>query len=149
MADQERKGGIGLRVSPFAGHTDVGSLLNRAGFNLTTLDVDNIVIHYPNAFELMHDLSAMGESNASSMGIGHLSADTLAAAGSIYQQMYEEETEFGPAVPATFQVVYVIGWAPSDSQPKPLKRGSAQMSMVDIDEFLEKVKDAEIDDTRK
>jgi hypothetical protein len=43
---------------------DLGSLLSRAGFTLTTVDVDEVTVNYPSAIELMEDLRAMGESNA-------------------------------------------------------------------------------------
>lgn len=64
MAEQDREGGISPRVSPMADSRDLGSLLSRAGFTLTTVDVDEVTVNYPSAIELMEDLRAMGESNA-------------------------------------------------------------------------------------
>ena len=64
LAETERDGGISPHVSPMVQHQEIGSLLSRANFTLTTVDVDEITINYPSVFELMSDLRAMGESNA-------------------------------------------------------------------------------------
>lgn len=75
---------------------------------------------------LMEHLQAMGESSAVLTRRAHVSRETFLAAGAIYQELYGEEDG---SVPATFQVVFMIGWAPHASQPLPKRRGSAQMSM--------------------
>ena len=64
LAETERDGGISPHVSPMVQHQDIGSLLSRANFTLTTVDIDEITVNYPSVFELMADLRAMGESNA-------------------------------------------------------------------------------------
>ena len=104
----------------------MSSLLSRAGFNLPAVDVDEVTINYPSIFELIDDLRFMGESNAVSLRRPHLRRDTLVAADAIYRALHGNEDG---TIPATFQVVYAIGWKPSASQPKPLARGSAKTSL--------------------
>lgn len=67
---------------------DIGSLLNRAGFTMLTIDTDEIVIGYPTMFELMWDLKGMAENNAAFNRPIHLNRDTMMAASAIYKEMY-------------------------------------------------------------
>lgn len=129
LAEIEREGGFAAHVSPFAQVRDVGSLLNRAGFTMLTIDTDEISVGYPSIFELMHDLKGMAENNASWIRKPHLHRDTLFAAASIYKELYSNEDG---SVPATFQMIYFIGWKPDPSQPKALERGSGNVSLKDI-----------------
>ncbi|KAG9299949.1 hypothetical protein G9A89_009677 [Geosiphon pyriformis] len=129
LAETEREGGISPRVSPMTDVRDLGSLLSRAGFTLTTVDLDDIVVNYPSMFELMQDLRAMGESNAVLTRRPFLKRDTMLAAAAIYKELYGNPEG---TIPATFQILYVIGWKPDVSQPKPKPRGSAQTSLKEI-----------------
>lgn len=134
LAESERLGGIGTHVSPLADVRDVGNLLNRAGFNLLTVDVDDIIVSYPSTFELIQDLQAMGESNAAlrrEPGLGGLKRETLLANDAIYRELYGDEDG---TVPATFRTIYMIGWKKGEGQAKPLARGSGEINMKD---FLE------------
>ena len=47
--------------------------------------------------------------------------DTFLAIAAIYDKLYAMEDG---TIPAIFQVIYFIGWAPHDSQPNACKRGS-------------------------
>ncbi|KAJ1021855.1 hypothetical protein NDA16_003618 [Ustilago loliicola] len=137
LAEQEREGGISPRISPMADTRDMASLLSRAGFTIPTVDVDEVAVGYPSMYELMHDLRDMGESNAVINRRGQLRRDTMLAAGAIYQAMHgsegggEGEGEKEGAA-ATFQLIYMIGWSPAPTQPKPLKRGSGKSSLKDV-----------------
>lgn len=133
LAELERKGGISPHISPFAQIRDIGSLLNRAGFTMLTIDTDEIGVGYPTMFELMDDLQGMGESNAAYNRPLHLSRETMLAAASIYQNMYGKPE----GVPATFQVIYLVAWKPSPNQPKPLARGSGEVSLKDLGNIIE------------
>lgn len=133
LAEIEREGGFGQHISPFTEMRDVGSLLQRAGLNLTTIDYDEITIDYPSMFELMHDLKGMGENNAAWRRKPVLHRDTMMAAASIYKEMYGNDDG---SIPATFQVLYMIGWKPSDSQAKPLERGSGAVNLKDLDKVI-------------
>ncbi|KAG0370313.1 hypothetical protein BGZ54_006889 [Gamsiella multidivaricata] len=126
LAELDREGGISPRISPMADSRDLGALLSRAGFTLTTVDVDEVTVNYPSAIELMEDLRAMGESNAVINRRGLLKRDTMLAAAAIYKEMYGNPDG---TVPATFQILYMIGWKPSSTQNKPLERGSARHSL--------------------
>lgn len=93
------------------------------------VDADFIQVGYPNAFVLMEHLRAMGENNAVESRGRPPTRESLLAAASIYQNMYGQEDG---TVPATFQVIYMIGWSPDASQQKPLRRGSAQRSLKEL-----------------
>jgi NADH dehydrogenase [ubiquinone] 1 alpha subcomplex assembly factor 5 len=109
----------------------MGSLLNKAGFKLTTIDVDDIVVEYPDIFALMQDLQAMGETNAIlQRRQGPISRDLLMAADAIYRALHTEGNAQGRGgIPATFRVIYMIGWAPGNNQSAPSARGSADTSL--------------------
>jgi NADH dehydrogenase [ubiquinone] 1 alpha subcomplex assembly factor 5 len=117
-------------VSPMADVRDVGGLLTKAGFKLLTVDVDDVVVEFPDTFALMIDLQAMGESNAILKNSGGLSRDVLLANESIYRQLHGEEGK--ESIPATFRIIYMIGWKEGAGQGKPLPRGSGQTSLKDV-----------------
>lgn len=129
-AELEVKGGISPRVSPFVDVRDAGSLLQRAGFALPVTDTDTLTFKYQNAFALMQELRAMGETNALfERPKIFTSRRILFRAAELYQEKFQDEDGL---IPATFQIVYLAGWAPHDSQQQPLKRGSATASLKDV-----------------
>nr|DBA27088.1 TPA: hypothetical protein GDO54_011267 [Pyxicephalus adspersus] len=144
LAELEREGGFSPHVSPFTAVNDLGNLLGRAGFNMLTVDTDEIQIHYPGMFELMKDLQGMGESNCAWNRRSLLHRDSMIAAAAIYQEMYGEEDG---SVPATFQIYYMIGWKPHESQAKPAKRGSASVSFGDLRKVNEIVSKSKKDES--
>ncbi|KAK4154459.1 hypothetical protein C8A00DRAFT_32740 [Chaetomidium leptoderma] len=130
LAEQERRGGISPHVSPLADVRDVGGLLGRAGFQMLTVDVEDIVVDYPDTFALMRDLQAMGEGNAVlGREMGALGRDVLLANEAIYRELHGNEDG---SLPATFRIIHMIGWKEGANQPKPLKRGSGQVNLKDI-----------------
>lgn len=139
LGEIEREGGFAAHVSPFTAIRDVGGLLNQAGFTMLTIDTDEIRVGYPSMFELMADLKGMGENNASWIRKLHLHRDTMFAASAIYKEMYGNQDG---TIPATFQIIYMIGWKPDPSQPKPLERGTGNVSMKDIYRLDDAVKEA-------
>lgn len=133
LAEQDRRGGVSTHTSPLADIRDVGGLLQRAGFNLLTVDVDDIVVDFPDIFSLMKDLQAMGESNAVlAREKGAIHKDVLLAAEPIYRELHGNQDG---SLPATFRLIYMIGWKRSVDQAKPLERGTGMFSIKD---FLEK-----------
>ncbi|KAI1811013.1 S-adenosyl-L-methionine-dependent methyltransferase, partial [Poronia punctata] len=130
LAEQERRGGISPHVSPLADTRDVGGLLQRAGFKMLTVDVDDIIVDYPDSFALMQDLQAMGENNAVlGREMGAIQRDVLLAADAIYHELHGNKDG---TIPATFRLIYMIGWKESKDQAKPLPRGSGEVSLKDI-----------------
>lgn len=130
LAEQERRGGLSPRVSPLADVRDVGGLLQKAGFKMLTVDVDDIIVDYPDSFALMRDLQAMGESNVIlGREMGPISRDLLLASDAIYKQLHGNEDG---SIPATFRIIYMIGWHESEDQAKPLPRGSGDLNLKDI-----------------
>lgn len=122
VAEQDRDGGVSPHMSPLMMVTDAGNLLQSAGFAIPTIDSDVFTIEYPSPGHLFTHLQKMGDSNVSLGMRGGARPDTLLAAAAAYQSMYGSAED--GSVPASFQVIYWIGWAPSASQPKALKRGS-------------------------
>ena len=130
LADLDRRGGVSTHVSPLADVRDMGGLLTKAGFKMPTVDVDDIVVDYPDTYALMQDLQAMGESNAVlRREMDGLSKDVLLANEGIYREMFGNENG---SLPATFVIIYMIGWTEGQGQPKPLDRGSGRINMKDI-----------------
>lgn len=131
LADMERRGGVSPHVSPLADVKDVGSLLTRAGFKMLTVDVEDIVVEFPDTFALMQDLQAMGESNAIlHREAGPLSREVLLANDAIYRSLHMEEG--APGIPATFRLIYMIGWKEDKNQPQPLERGSGDLNLSEL-----------------
>ncbi|EFQ31675.1 methyltransferase domain-containing protein [Colletotrichum graminicola] len=130
LAEQERRGGISPHVSPLADTRDVGGLMQRAGFKMLTVDVDDIVVDYPDTFALMQDLQAMGEGNAIlGREMGPIRREVLLANEGIYRELHGNEDG---SIPATFRIIYMIGWREGGDQPKPLPRGTGDVNLKDI-----------------
>ncbi|MCJ1244081.1 hypothetical protein MMC30_001278 [Trapelia coarctata] len=130
LADFDRRGGVSPHVSPLADVRDIGGLLQKAGFKMLTVDVDDIIVDYPTTFALMTDLQAMGEGNAVlGRELGGMRREVLAANEAIYREMYGNDDG---SLPATFRVIYMIGWKEGAGQPEPLARGSGAANLKDI-----------------
>lgn len=126
QAEEEVTGGASPRVSPFVDVRDMGGLLQRAGFALPVADVDSFTLRYDSVLGLMKDLRAMGAANAlASRGLP-LRRDVVARAAQIYAERFSDPDG---RVRASFEVVWISGWAPHDSQQKPAKPGSATMRL--------------------
>ena len=128
-AEAECEGGVSPRVAPFADLRDVGSLLQRAGFALPVTDVDRIVARYDSAFALMQDLRRMGATN---ILVERRRTPTRRATMLRMAQIYGERfSDADGRVRATFDVIWLSGWTPHESQQKPLKPGSAKASLAE------------------
>ncbi len=126
-AEAECEGGVSPRVAPFADLRDVGALLQRAGFALPVTDVDRAVVRYDSAFALMHDLRNMGATN---ILVERRRTPTRRATMLRMAQIYGERfADSDGRIRATFDVIWLSGWAPHPSQPKPLRPGSAKASL--------------------
>ena len=135
-AEQDITGGLSPRCAPMADIRDIGGLLGRAGLALPVADSDRLTVHYPHMFKLMADLRGMGEQNAMLARLKTPTRrDVFYRAAEIYQQ------RFGQAdgqIPASFEIVTVTGWAPHESQQKPLRPGSAAQRLATVLESDEK-----------
>jgi SAM-dependent methyltransferase len=128
-AEAEIDGGISPRVAPFADLRDLGALLQRAGFALPVTDVDRVVVRYDNAFALMQDLRRMGATNVlAERRRTPLRRATLLRMAQIYSERFADSDG---RMRATFDIVWLSGWAPHESQQKPLKPGSAKVSLAE------------------
>jgi len=122
-------GGLSPRVAPMGEIRDFGALLQRAGFALPVADSLTLHVEYDSAFHLMRDLRAMGEANSLNARPRHFSRrDMFAEAARIYADAH---TQASGRIRATFELVFLTGWAPADTQQKPLPPGSARERLAD------------------
>ena len=125
----EIEGGISPRVAPFADVRVLGALLQRAGFALPVVDSDRLTVRYDSAFDLMKDLRRMGATNILlERRRSPLKRATLAKMAEIYAKRF---ADIDGRLRATFEVVWLSGWAPHDSQQRPLKPGTATQRLAD------------------
>ena len=126
QAEAECESGVSPRVAPFADLRDVGSLLQRAGFALPVTDVDRTVARYDNAFVLMEDLRRMGATNVMiERRRTPTRPTTMLRMSQIYANRFSDPDG---RIRATFDVIWLSGWAPHESQQQPLRPGSAKAS---------------------
>ncbi len=129
IAESETTGGLSPRVAPFADVRDLGALLQRAGFALPVTDVDRVVVRYSSPFTLFADLRRMGGANAlNERRRVPLRRATLLRAAEVYAERFADPDG---KVRATFEIVFLSGWAPHESQQKPLRPGTARMRLAD------------------
>lgn len=129
-AEAELTGGASPRVLPFADVRDAGALLQRAGFALPVTDVETVTVRYKTMFDLMADLRAMGATNVL-VGRSRRPAtrELFARAAKIYAERFSDSDG---RIRATFSFIWLSGWTPDASQQKPLKPGSAEISLTRI-----------------
>lgn len=128
-AEAELTGGASPRVIPFADVRDIGALLQRAGFALPVVDVESHTVRYDSLFPLMRDLRAMGMTNPlTGRSRMPVSRRFFLRAAELYAERYGDPDG---RIRATFSIIYASGWAPHESQQKPLKPGSAKMRLAD------------------
>ncbi|WP_336485910.1 methyltransferase domain-containing protein [Methylobacterium nigriterrae] len=128
-AESEVEGGVSPRVAPFAEVREIGGLLQRAGFALPVTDTDIVTVRYPDPFALMRDLRAMGLTNAlRERRRTPLRRATLLRAAEIYAERFADPDG---RLRASFEILWLSGWAPHESQQKPLRPGSAQARLAD------------------
>lgn len=132
----EYSGGITPRISPFADQPQMGALMQRAGFNLPVIDSEKITVTYENIFKLMEDLRLMGESN---IILNRKKTFTPRQFFMDVNTRYLEKfSEPNGRIFATFEIIFLLGWKPHESQQKPLRPGSAKNRLANILETEEK-----------
>ena len=128
-AEAELSAGMSPRVAPFADARELGALLQRAGFALPVTDVEKLTVRYDEAFALMRDLRAMGMTNPLvERARAPLRRATLLRAAQIYAERFADADG---RLRATFDLVWLSGWAPHESQQRPLRPGSAKARLAD------------------
>jgi SAM-dependent methyltransferase len=128
-AEAEIEGGVSPRIAPFADVREMGALLQRAGFALPVTDVERLTVRYSSPFILMGELRRMGATNVlAERRRTPLRRATLKRMGEIYARRFADPDG---KVRATFEIVWLSGWAPHESQQKPLRPGSAQARLAD------------------
>jgi SAM-dependent methyltransferase len=128
-AESEVEGGVSPHVAPFADVRDLGALLQRAGFALPVTDVERLTVRYSSPFILMSELRRMGATNVlTERRRKPLRRATLTRMAEIYAQRF---ADWDGKVRATFDLIWLSGWAPHESQQKPLRPGSATTRLAD------------------
>jgi hypothetical protein len=129
QAESELEGGVSPHVAPFVDLRDMGTLMQRAGFALPVVDVERLIVRYDDAFALMRDLRAMGATNIlRERRRVPLRRATLARMVQIYGERFSDSDG---RIRATFDIVWLSGWAPDGSQQQPLRPGSAKSRLAD------------------
>jgi hypothetical protein len=129
-ADAEVSGGAFLRVAPFIPLSDAAGLLQRAGFALPVSDVETHIVRYETPLSLMRELKALGASNPLADRPHKLATLSLIQAASAAYEALAADSD--GRVRATLEIVWMSGWAPHESQQKPLKPGSAEVSLTKV-----------------
>jgi len=128
-AESEIEGGASPRVAPFTDLRQLGALLQRAGFALPVTDVERVTVRYSSAFDLMHELRRMGAANTLvARRRVPLRRTTLMQMGDIYARSFADADG---RIRATFDIMWLSGWAPHPNQQLPLKPGSAKARLAD------------------
>lgn len=127
-AEAEVTGGAAMRVAPFPDVRDLAGLLQRAGFALPVTDVDRVRVRYGGLGALLQDLRGMGETAALAGRAPALRRAVLARAAQLYAERFSDPD--GRLI-ATFEILYLTGWSPHESQQKPLRPGSAKARLAD------------------
>jgi hypothetical protein len=127
-AESELTGGVSPRVFPFADVRDMGGLLQRAGLALPVADNEVLTVRYPDMFALMADVRAMGGTNVMHARLKRFTTrGVMLKAAEMYAQRFADADG---RIRATFELIWVSGWAPHESQQKPLKPGSAKQRLA-------------------
>lgn len=128
-AESELEGGLSPRVAPFPDLREMGALLQRAGFALPVTDVDRITVRYATPFGLLRDLRRMGAANPLvERRRVPLRRATLMRAVQVYAERFADPDG---KVRASFDVIWLSGWSPHESQQQPLRPGSAKKRLAD------------------
>ncbi|BCJ89722.1 methyltransferase [Terrihabitans soli] len=128
-AESETLGGLSPRVIPFADVRDLGALLQRAGFALPVVDSERLTIRYKDIYGLFRDLRSLGATNPMlARAKTPLRRQTLAKLDEIYRAHFSDPDG---RIRATVEIVWMSGWAPHESQQKPLRPGSAKARLAD------------------
>src|SRR5215470_9290795 len=128
-AESELDGGVSPRVAPFPDLRDMGALLQRAGFALPVTDVDRITARYATPFAVLHDLRRMGAANPLvERRRVPLRRATLMRAMEVYAARFADPDG---KVRASFDIIWLSGWSPHESQQQPLRPGSAKTRLAD------------------
>jgi SAM-dependent methyltransferase len=128
-AESECEGGASPRVAPFPDVRDMGMLLQRAGFALPVADIDRLAVRYATPLALLHDLRRMGATNPLiERRRTPLRRATLMRAMDIYAGRFADPDG---KVRASFDIIWLSGWAPHESQQQPLQPGSAKTRLAD------------------
>jgi len=129
IAETEAEGGVSPRVAPFSDVRTMGALLQRAGFALPVVDVDRVVVRYDSPLRLMHDLRRMGATNLMvERRRGVVRRQTLARLIEVYAERFADPDG---RLRASFDIIWLSGWAPHENQQQPLRPGSARMRLAD------------------
>lgn len=131
QAEAQITGGLSPRILPMGEIRDLGGLLSRAGLALPVADLLHQRASYRDLFHMARDLRAMGEGNAMAARLRRPTQRRVLVQAARLLAEHSPDRDDPSRVAVTFDLVFLTGWAPSDSQPKPLRPGSATTSLAD------------------
>ncbi len=112
------------------GGRDAGALLQRVGLALPVADVETHIVRYATPFALMAELKTLGASNPLIDRSKRLASPALLAAAA--QAYATRDSDPDGRIRATLEIIWLSGWAPHESQQKPLRPGSATTRLKDV-----------------
>jgi SAM-dependent methyltransferase len=127
LAAGEAEGGAAARVHPQIDVRAAGDLLARAGFALPVVDTHPLDIRFPHLMGLVSDLRSMGATNVLAKRAPPLGRRGIGAA----LADFAEDCGADGKTSERFEILYLLGWAPSPDQPRPARRGSGTVSLAD------------------
>lgn len=127
--ETEMYGGVAARIAPMLDMKTLGMLIQNAGFQLPVIDFETVTVSYKNLFDLMHDLRGMGENRVHGCAAPYNVSKRFFH--EVERQYRQEHSDPEGCLVARFDIIYVMAWSPGPGQPKPLKRGSGQISLHD------------------
>jgi SAM-dependent methyltransferase len=128
--DENLRDGFSPRVFPFANYSQAAGLLGRAGFALPVVDVDRVNVRYSSLGKLLNDLRDLGETNYLATRDRTILTKTYFA--TLEKNYVKHHSNEEGKLAATFEILWLTGWAPHESQQKPLKPGSAKVRLADV-----------------
>ena len=131
QAEVELTGGLSPRILPMGEIRDMGGLIGRAGLALPVADLLPQKASYRDLIHLAHDLRAMGEGNAMAARLRRPTGRAVFARAAVILAEHHADRDDPSRIAVTFDLVFLTGWSPSDTQPKPLRRGSATTRLED------------------
>jgi len=131
QAEAEVTGGLSPRILPMGEIRDMGALLSRAGLALPVADLVSQRASYRDLIHLAHDLRAMGEGNAMAARLRRPTRATIFARAAAIMAEHHPDRDDPSRIATTFDLVFLTGWAPSETQPRPLRPGSATTRLAD------------------
>ena len=127
--DEEFLGGLAPHIYPMASYSQAAGLLSRAGLNQPVVDTDRFSVSYGKFKTLISDLRDLGETNVlKARSKTPLTRNYWQGILENYKNLFSREDG---KLNCSFEILWLTGWVPHESQQKPLKPGRSTVSLKD------------------